>query len=99
MMKRSPPRERSRDVRHRAEERFARSKQRSEQAREAWIELDKQRAAEAVNTARLRALRLAKEAADRKAASSHVAPEKAAAAKGAVASKAALCRAAQDSRK
>jgi hypothetical protein len=57
------------EARHRADQRFAKSKQRDEDARTAHAERNKIQQAEADKTARLRALRLAKEAADVEAAS------------------------------
>ncbi len=61
-------RERAEGARRSAEARLAKTRQREEEARQAQNELEKTRRAEADKTARLRNLRLAKEAGDRKAA-------------------------------
>lgn len=66
------------EVRRRAEVRFAKTKQRDQDARTAHAERNKIQQAEADKTARLRALRLAKAAADAEAAT-HAATAKAAA--------------------
>lgn len=76
------------DARRRAEERFARLKQRGEEARTAYADLEKLQQAEAAKTERLRALRLAKEAADT-AAATRAAAAKAAASRAAAERKAA----------
>lgn len=70
------PRKSPEDARRRAEERFAKNKERHDSAREAWNDLEKLRVAAAAKTERLRALRLAKEAAD-KAASDRAVAKKA----------------------
>ncbi len=56
------------DARRRAEERFQKIKRREDDVKKALTHLDKMQKAEAEKTARLRALRLAKEAADKQAA-------------------------------
>jgi hypothetical protein len=66
-------------ARRRAEERFARVKQRDEEARTAYAEREKLQQAENAKTDRLRALRLAKEAADADAAGRAAAAKTAAA--------------------
>jgi hypothetical protein len=81
------------EARQRAEERFARLKQRDDDARKAYEELERSQQAEAAKTARLRALRLAKEAADIEAAN------RAAVARAAAAQSAAQRRAAGRRRK
>jgi hypothetical protein len=80
------------EARQRAEERFSRLKQRDEDARKAYEELERVQQAEAAKTERLRALRLAKEAADAEAAS-RAAAAKAAAAQAAAERKVAARRA------
>jgi len=80
------------EARQRAEERFTRTKQRDEDARKAYEELDRVQQAEASKTSRLRALRLAKEAADVEAAN-RAAEAKAASAQAAAERKAATRRA------
>lgn len=61
-------RERAEGARRSAEVRLNKSRQREEEARQALNDLEKTRRAEADKTARLRGLRLAKEASDKKAA-------------------------------
>jgi hypothetical protein len=80
------------EARQRAEERFTRLKQRDEDARKAYEELDRIQQAESAKTARLRALRLAKEAADTEAAN-RAAAAKAASAQATAERKAATRRA------
>ncbi|MCW5771918.1 MAG: hypothetical protein KIT16_09805 [Rhodospirillaceae bacterium] len=85
-------RPRTEEARRRAEDRFTKLQHREDEARKAFEDLAKVQQAEALKTARLRELRLAKEAADQ-AAASRAAAEKAAAAEAAQARKMALRRA------
>ncbi len=60
--------ERAETARRSAEQRFRKDTQRTDQVRNALDDLDKQQQADAAKTERLRALRLAKEAAERASA-------------------------------
>jgi hypothetical protein len=73
-----PPALTPEEARRKAEDRFKRAKQRDAEAQTAYEELAKQQKAEAAKTDRLKALRLAKEAADAEIAT-RAAAEKAAA--------------------
>jgi hypothetical protein len=63
----------SKDARARAEASFKRKEEQARQATKAWIEYEAQRRAVAEKTERLRALRLAKQAAESKEAAEHAA--------------------------
>ena len=82
----------SEEARRKAEQRFTRLKQRDDEARKAYEELERVQQAEASKTAKLRALRLAKEEADTQAAA-RAAAEKAASVAASTARKAAARRA------
>ncbi len=66
----------SKDARARAEASFKRKEEQARQGATAWAEYEAQRRAVAEKTERLRALRLAKEAAQSKQAAEHVAGKK-----------------------
>ena len=66
----------SKDARARAEASFKRKEEQARQGATAWAEYEAQRRAVAERTERLRALRLAKEAAQSKQAAEHVAGKK-----------------------
>jgi hypothetical protein len=66
----------SKDARARAEASFKRKEEQARQGATAWAEYEAQRRAVAEKTERLRALRLAKEAAESKEAAEHAAGKK-----------------------
>jgi hypothetical protein len=64
------------EAKARAEASFKRKEEQARRATKAWIEYEAQRRATAEKTERLRALRLAKEAAESKKAAEHAAGKK-----------------------